>query len=303
MRQFYLENEKGERKGLNGEIGVRLGNPAGLGVVFEHKVSEVGNGFFRLEEKKLKNEPFTCDLTFLPAAYARYRQLVNWVAGSMALFLIYKPYGDQEFHCSCSLKYLTKKELSKGKWLVVPAALERLSCWYLAEPTSIALEAPDAALKGYFYDETEQDWGYRYTEELRYGSESEGLSARIAPAGHEPAGLVLRIRGALEDPVIRLVGESSGTEYGIVVLDSEKDAAAVFTADDVLEISTRDDDAYIRKIAPDGTVTDLLNAVRLELGEPFFMAPTTEVSLLTVDSETATSCSATLQVYHYYWTV
>ena len=70
MRQFYLENEKGERKGLNGELGVRLGNPAGLGVVFEHKVSEVGKGFFRLEEKKLKNEPFTCDLTFLPAAFA-----------------------------------------------------------------------------------------------------------------------------------------------------------------------------------------------------------------------------------------
>ena len=303
MRKFYLENEKGERRGLNGEQGIRLGNPAGLGVVFTRKSSEIGNGFLRVEEVRLKNEPVTCDLTFLPDAYARYRQLVNWIAGSRTLYLIYCPYGEQEFRALCALQYLTKKELSRGKWLVVPSALERLSPWYLAEPAQIAMSGPDEGAKGYFWDETEQAYGYRYDAKLHYGAETEGLAALIAPSGHEPSGLVLRILGAITDPVIRLVGQSSGTEYGRCVIDSERDPLAVFGATDTLELSTRDDDAHVRKIAADGTVTDLLNAVRLELGDPYPKAPTTETALLTVESSSAADCSASLQVYHYYWTV
>lgn len=302
-RKFYLENEKGERKGLNGELGIRLGNPAGLGVVFESKTSEIGNGFLRIEEEKLKIEPFTCDLTFLPSAYARYRQLVNWAAASRTLYLVYQPYGDQEYRSVVRLKYLTKKELTHGKWLVVPSALERLTVWYLDEPASISLSAPGANAKGYFWDEAEQDYGYRYTEALRYGPDSDGLSAQIAPSGHEPAGLVLRVKGALSDPVIRLVGQTTGTVYGLCSLSSEKDPAAVFGSGDILELSTRDDDAHVYKISPDGTVTDLLAAVRVELGEPYGKAPTTEASILTVESVSANTCTATLQVFYYFWTV
>ena len=130
MRKFYLENEKGERKGLNGELGIRLGNPAGLGVVFSRKSSEIGNGFLRVEEVKLKNEPVTCDLTFLPDAYARYRQLVNWIAGSRTLYLIYCPYGEQEFRALCALQYLTIFGVDSSSNIVMVSNIN-LRRWFL----------------------------------------------------------------------------------------------------------------------------------------------------------------------------
>lgn len=303
MRKFYLENANGDRIGLNGESGIRLGNPAGLGVRMENTYSEIGNGFLQLEHKKVKKEPFTCDLTFTRSAYSRYRQFVNWVAAAGTLYLIYKPFGDTEYYSRVELEYLTKDELSHGKWLVVPCALKMLTSWYVAEPTELTITTEDANEKRYGWDEEEQDYCYTYSDDLHYGSDADGLlSVRIAPSGHAPAELVLRCYGELVNPTIRLVGLTTGTVYGICSLSSEMDAAATFGPTDTLELSTREEDSHVVKIAADGTRTDLLGAVDPSQ-EIYFKAPTTETVELTLESDAVFTGSASLQVYYYFWSV
>ena len=45
MRKFYLENSAGVRYGLNGENGIWLDSPTGLGVSYSPKWADFKNGF------------------------------------------------------------------------------------------------------------------------------------------------------------------------------------------------------------------------------------------------------------------
>ena len=170
MRKFYLENEIGSRLPLNGEEGIFLSNPAGLGMTMPSDFADIHNGFFR--EVSKDSEPqstVTGDLVFIGEnAYADYRSFVDWCSGSESLHLIYKPYGTIEFYRDVYISYLTKTELTDTRWLTVPASFVCLSPWYRAAPTSMSMSTESGYVLKY---------PYSYTKDLIYSSSSAGSMA------------------------------------------------------------------------------------------------------------------------------
>ena len=141
MRKFYIENEIGSRLPLNGEQGIFLSNPAGLGMTMPSDFADIHNGFFREISKNTEPQStITGDLVFIGEnAYADYRSFVDWCSCSASLHLIYKPYGNTEFYRDVYISYLTKTELTDTRWLTVPASFACLSPWYRAAPTNMSM--------------------------------------------------------------------------------------------------------------------------------------------------------------------
>ncbi len=110
MWKFYIENEIGSRLPLNGEQGIFLSNPAGLGLTMPSAFADIHNGFFReLSKDSEPQSTITGDLVFIgDNAYADYRSFVDWCSGSESLRLIYKPYGSTEFYRDICLNYANK---------------------------------------------------------------------------------------------------------------------------------------------------------------------------------------------------
>lgn len=290
IRKFYFENAAGERFGLQGERGVFLTVPEGLGYELDPPWADLGRGFFSpLDEIAEPQGSVAGELVFVPSAYANYRTLMDWLASAGSLLLIYCPYGDAEFQKRVSVQYVQKGELDKTRLLHCPFSLISRSPWRRPVPTEISMDA-------------EETGGYtpRYpgTYPGRYGKDAQGsMSARIAAAGHIPGAVLLRVFGGITDPEIRLTGLTTGTVYGICRL-----TGATVGASEVLELSTLWEDSYVRKIAADGQETDLLPFLDISQ-EPFFHAPTDEASSLTVQSDSPFSGSGELLVYAYYRTV
>ena len=165
MRKFYIENEIGSRLPLNGEQGIFLSNPAGLGLTMPSAFADIHSGFFReLSKDSEPQSTVTGDLVFIgDNAYADYRSFVDWCSGSESLRLIYKPYGSTEFYRDICLSYLTKTELTDTRWLTVPTSLACLSPWYRAAPTSMSMSTESGYVLKY---------PYSYTKDLIYSSSS-----------------------------------------------------------------------------------------------------------------------------------
>ena len=214
MRKFYIENEIGSRLPLNGEQGIFLSNPAGLGLTMPSEFADIHNGFFReLSKDSEPQSAITGDLVFIgDNAYADYRSFVDWCSGSESLRLIYKPYGSTEFYRDICLSYLTKTELTDTRWLTVPTSLACLSPWYRAAPTSMSMSTESGYVLKY---------PYSYSRDLIYSSSSAGSMAADIPAGgHIPAAFELTYKGAIVNPQIKLVGSSSNITYGICALNT-----------------------------------------------------------------------------------
>lgn len=290
VRKFYLQNAAGDRIGLLGESGAYLTVPEGLGYELDPPWADLGRGFFQpLDETYEPQGGIAGELVFIPPAYANYRSFVNWLASAGSLLLIYCPFGDQEFQRVVSVEYLQKGELDKTKLLHCPVSFKALSPWRLPTPTEISMVSHSAS-------GVRPSYPGRYSG--RYGLDRDGtMAAKIPAIGHIPGSVLLRIRGAIVNPVIRLAGADSGTLFGLCRL-----TGASLGASDVLELSTAWDDSYIRKIAADGETTDLLPWLDIS-GEPFFHVPTTEATVLTVKSDGTFAGSAELLVYSYYRTV
>lgn len=288
-RKFYFENAAGERFGLQGERGVYLTAPEGLGYELEPVFGDLGHGFFAtLDDRAEPQGVVAGTLIFTPPAYAGFRALADWIAAAGSLLLIYCPFGAEEYQRPVAVQYLNKGELTKTRLLEVPVALFKLSPWRRPVPTEIAMDSGE--------DRPRARYPGRYPG--RYGGDSAGaMSATITAAGHLPGAVLLRYHGAISSPEIRLTGAVSGTVYGICRL-----TGASLQATDTLELSTLPGDSHVRKIDASGAVTDLLSFVDLSQ-EPFFSLPTDEAATLTVESDSVFSGSAELLAYYFFRTV
>lgn len=291
MRKFYLENETGVRWDLNGKTGVRLSNPAGLGVKLNNQYADLENGFFKnIGSKAEPQGSVVADVVFTKKAYETYRSFLSWISEARELILIYSPYEPLEFYRRVELQYLTKGELGAAKWLTTPISLSCLTPWYL--PTALRISLTKQT-------ETAMRYPFTYNAALRYGTSSIGsYAADIEPDGHLPASLRFVYKGVAKNPMITLTGASSGKNYGKCILNTE------IKAEDTIELFSSPRDGYIRKIAADGTETDLIDSNVVDITEdPFLRIPLEESCHLQLTADEALSGSAEVQVYYYYRSV
>ncbi|MBQ9685059.1 MAG: hypothetical protein IJV41_00735 [Oscillospiraceae bacterium] len=290
MRKFYLENAAGDRIDLNGASRIHLTDPAGLGLTLTPAYADLKNGFFRaVSADSEPQSSFTATLTFpKPAPYPRWKTFVDWCSRSGHLYLVYRPYEDIEYYREVEISYFSKGELSRNGWLEIPASFFCLTPWYRKDPTTLEmLNSEGSAIR----------YSYRYTSQLIYGADSAAvLAGTVYPGGHLPGSVRLRYFGEILNPKIRLTGNVSGKTYGLCSVEG------ALVSGDTLELSTLYLDSHIRRIAADGTVTDLLDAVSLA-SEPFFHVPTDEPSTLSVEADAVFTGSAELEVFYYFRSV
>lgn len=290
IRKIAFRNAAGQEYGLNGEKGVYASGLSGLGFTLSPTFADLNRGFFlpvNDESEPQGTLPFTLHFTRNP--YKTYKALVDWLTAASTVTIVYDPTGEQAYYRDVTVNFLQKGELNGVGWLEVPCSLFCCTPWYLPVPTTLVLEAGGT-------DESKR-YDYSYTEELRYGTDSSAsLTGTIAGAGHIPGSLELTYYGAITNPRIRLTGDISGKTFGVCSV------SAVLGATDVLKFSSRYEDSYVKRIAADGTVTDLLDALDLS-SIPFFHIPVNEPCTISVEADSAFTGYADLKVYYYYRSV
>lgn len=290
IRRLFFQNSKGQRWGLNGDRGVYASDLAGFGESLTPSFADLGRGFFSEVSNEAEPQvPLAFTMTFTRKPYETYQQLVDWLAAAGTVTIIYIPSGSREFCRDVTISFLQKGELDNVGWLPVPSSFLPITPWYLPTPT--ALEFSNSGL-----DESKR-YTYSYTEDLCYGADSAAsISTVIAGAGHIPGSLDLSFYGAIVNPRIRLTGDITGKTYGICSI------SAVFDEFDLLQLSTKPRNSYVKKISPGGIETDLLDALDLS-SEPFFRIPVEEPCTLSVESDSAFKGTVNLLIYYYYRSV
>lgn len=290
-RKFYIENVLGERIPVNGESGIRLTNPAGLGMAMGAAYADLKKGFFANVSGDTEPQgEITCDLNFSGSApYETYRAFVGWINQGYELFVVYNPYGDAEYYRKIDVNYITKTELLTARLLSCPASFACKSHWYRATPTRMTL-TPESEL----YSWTRFPFTF---EALFVASVSAGTS-EVSASGHIPAAITFDYTGALENPEIILTGQTTGTVYGTCAI------TGTMAATDTLKYSSVYGDCYVKKVAADGTETDLIEENAVDIGhDAYFRVPLSEPCLLKIESGTAVTGNAIIKVYNYFRSV
>ena len=290
MRKFYIENSLGSRQSLNGEKGIFLSNPTGLGVNLSPSFADIHKGFFRpISGDSEPQSTIAGDLVFIgDNAYADYRAFVDWCAVSDDLFLIYKPYGNTEFYRKVRINYLTKTELTDTRWLSVPMSLACLTPWYRATPSKMTMSTEEGNVMQY---------PFSYASDLIYSSSNAGsMAVDLGTAGHIPAAFVLNYSGEIINPKITLKGSTTGQTYGVCALN------ITLAAGEQIEVSTQYGNSYAHKMDGSGKVSDILECVDLAY-EPFPRIPVSEDCTLYLGADEIIRGSATVRVYYYYRSV
>lgn len=290
MRKFYFLNDSGERWPLQGEKGVYLTDPTGLGVSLAQTYADLQNGFF--VGVSSANEPQSAPhatLLFVRPAYATYRQLINWLAAAGSLELVYCPFGSDEFHRRVDVQAISKGELDEHAFLSCELSMLARSPWFKAAAArlEISSETVDESLR---YDIV-------YTDDLIYGEDAtSSLSGTLHPNGHVPAAISVTFYGGAASPVISLTGQLTGKLYGACRIS---DTLAV---GETLLFSSDYLDSHVYKLTAQGETVDLLAKIDIS-GDPFFRLPLTEPCTLTIAAQAAISGAADVEVFYYYRSV
>ena len=290
IRKLYFRNAAGQRWGLNGENGAYASDLSGFGLALSPVFADLNRGFFvPVSDEAEPQNSLAFTVTFTRTPYATYQQLVDWLAAAGTITIVYNPTGRQEYFRNVTVNFLQKSELTQVGWLEIPCSFLCSTPWYLPTPTILNLEAGGT-------DESKR-YDYVYSEDLRYGNDSSAtLSGTIAGAGHTPGSIELTYYGAIVNPRIRLVGNITGKTYGICSV------AITLLPSDVLKLSTRYEESYVKRISAGGQKTDLLDVLDLST-TPFFHIPVNEPCTLSVEADAAFSGSAELTIYYYYRSV
>ena len=291
MRKFSILSESGDSYPLNGERGVYLSEPSGLGYSLSPSYADLSNGFFLLVGDVAEPQSIlSYKLTFTGKnPYELYRSFIGWLSAAGRLTLAYRPDSAQTYYRDVNINYIQKAELTLTRWLEVPVSMYGLTPWYTPTPIILQLEASDEG--------ADKRYDYEYGDDLRYGADSTAaFSALVVNGGHVPAAMHLEYRGAITNPTVRLIGMVSGKTHGVCSI------RATLVESDTLLISTKSTDSYAIRRSAHGVKTDLLDVLDLSLN-PFFKIPVDEPCILTVEADSAIVGTADLEIYYYYRSV
>lgn len=291
-RRFWLEDETGMSIPLNGEIGIWLVNPTGLGVSSNYTFQDYRNGFFAPElTDKDPQQTVAGDLYFVDDydPYAAYKRFIDQVTRAQTLILVYEP-SDKQYRRRVLLNSLTKTELTTQQLLKAPVSFYGITPWYIIEEFRLNSPGSGGNAEPFLVDVGRVDTRARLMEE-RYPT----ANFTVYASGQKPAAFRIRYTGSLVNPTIYLSGVSTGTNYGEVkLLDYETDPGDTFL------FSSEYDGSYIKRITSDGQEIDLLDNVEDLTKTIFPHIPTTEPCQLRFVSSSVLSGEIKIEVLSYY---
>lgn len=275
-RRFYLENEQNQRFNLQDlKNNALLISPAGLGF-FMSRSYELTGDVARVVNEIYPLRSFTGTTVFDgQRAYDGYRNLVNFIADSGVMRLVYAPRYEttnQEFLADVEVESVSKGEVRGGR-LECDVTVTLKNAWYKRESLRVVAEKTGEELR---YDRM---YDYVY-------SDVSTDDIQIFNDGHFEAPIMLESEGLLVNPRLSL--------YVNGTLRSELALTAVIETGETLVFCTKDDELTLSKRLVDGSEESLIGCISVE-NDNFFKLPRGLSALsLSADNEIASKSIITV---------
>lgn len=251
LRKFWLENETGDSIPLNGERGIWLIDPTGLGITNNSSFTNFSNGFFKpVDADKDPQQTVAGDLYFIDPIdpYVQYRRFIDWITESQTLYLVYSPITAQ-YRRKIRFSTISKEELLTQESLKCPIAMYGLTPWFTK--TEHTIPAMEETNEYAFVVEYNEEPPFEESEEplILDGGESETpnpletdlinrsrlgdgnpehasnyarlqldnrfrASTEIFTRGQKASGFIIKHTGLLVNPAITVRGSGSNSNYG-----------------------------------------------------------------------------------------
>lgn len=241
VRQFYLENEKGQRYNLmDREKFCFFNEPTGLGYSYSTNFLQLNNTFV---ENTRNIEKGLISGSLVTRYYDNLKEFIDFVEGSESLKFAYIiPFNKMQsitYFKDIKISTLEKTEIDKATgMLIVPVAFDCLSLWYKKSNVIYNTTNTGEEIRWDFsWDSKFADYN---TRRLQYVNN-----------GHVEAPIIVEIDGHILNPKIELYVE--GELYQTVSFNVEIDEY------EKLLYGTKENDFYITKQNTDGTLTTLFN--------------------------------------------
>lgn len=279
-RRFYLENALNQRYSLQDlKNGALLTSPAGLGLSMT-RIYELTGNTARCVDEQFPVRSFTAVIVFnSDNAYDSYRSLVNYIAASETMKLVYTPRFESttgEFLVDAEVESISKSEVRNGR-MECDVVITLKSAWYKRDSLRLIAEKTETELR---YDRM-----YEYTY-----SDFSTDAMEVFNDGHFDAPLLLEAEGELVNPRLQLFVDG--------VLKSELVVTAVIESDQTLVYCTKDDELMLAKRLADGSEESLIGCISVE-NDNFFKLPR-GLSTLTLSADNEISSKSMVTVYTSY---
>lgn len=279
-RRFYLENEQKQRFNLQDlKNGALLVSPAGLGLSMSRAYELTGDAA-RCVDERFPVRTFTGVIVFDGMrAYDGYRVLVNFIAASDVMRLVYAPRfetASSEFLADIEVESVSKSEIKGGR-MECDVSITLKGAWYKRESLRVVAEKTGTELR---YDRM---YEYAYSDVSTDAIE-------IYNDGHFEAPILLEAEGELVNP--RLSLNVNGA------LRSQLAVTAVIEAGETLVFCTKDDDLTLLKRLPDGSEESLIGCISVE-NDNFFKLPK-GLSTLSLSADNEISSKSVITVFTAY---
>lgn len=282
MRQFYIQNEYGEKIGLQGGS-IFLWKPEGLG--FEDDVEYMeADGFFIETRREPSQTEKTGTLVFQPTeAYKTYRDFANWIFAAQSLTLAYNPDGEWYF-LDVDINRMEKSELAIGRVLEIPVVFAPLSPWYTQYDLNLTIEGEGADnIKKYAYI-----YPYRYSNSARAGILDFSVSSQI------PCDFMVFIPGAIQNPILTATRLDTNTQIG------EIDLSAVSAEEGEAILFTNVPKKAGAKLLTEAGEVDLTTQIGISAGVPtFFRLPPNVPLEFALTATSLVGVQAQIRIYRY----
>ena len=239
VREFKLINDKGQEYSL---MDIKnyclLTDPSGLGYAYTTEYEQLGNTFIsnlrRIEQGQIEGI-----VNFLK--YDNYKNLVDFIEMSETLKFSYKvplENGHKEYFKDVQIASLSKTEIQPNAVISETIIFDCLSLWYEENVVIYTIEPLDNEIR----------WDFRWDSRF---SDYNTRELSFINQGHVEAPILIEMKGQLINPKIELYVEGQlyqTVEFTVEISQYEK-----------LLYGTKENDFYVNKQNPDGTLSSLFN--------------------------------------------
>ncbi len=275
IRQFYLENEYGQRWNLNRPASGLLISPDGLGYNMDASYAAIGHSFIRNYLKE-KQQSISGTLIFGTTPYKACSSFITYVNTAESLRLIYKTDAG-EYYRDVDLVEFGKTERTEAKVLECPVKFNCRSLFYSNQVDRFVVSRSEGELRWDF------TWPARFND---YGFRR----VMIENTGHVPAGFELEIYGYCENPsVIVTQGgkELSRVQFPTILQTGEK-----------ILYSSVDGNLYCYRVDEEGAEENFSDSLDIN-NTNFFKLPVGD-SQIEFTSDTGASNRTVMTIYRFY---